>query len=154
MQITNRLEQLRSKRCAVIGLGVSNRPLIEFLLAHGVSLTARDRKARSELEPYATELEARGVACYFGDAYLTDLSENLIFRTPGIRPDLPPFLEAVQRGARITSEMELFLELTPATVIGITGSDGKTTTTTLVDLFLRAECARVGKGRSFRWWSR
>ena len=147
--MTNRLEELRSKRCAVIGLGVSNRPLIEFLLSHGASLTARDRKERCELEPYATELEARGVTCYFGDAYLSSLSEELIFRTPGIRPDLPPFLEAVGRGARITSEMELFLELTPATVIGITGSDGKTTTTTLVDLFLQAECDRVGKGRSY-----
>lgn len=137
------------KTCAVVGVGVSNLPLIRFLHAHGARVTARDRKTAEELGEVAAELTVLGVPTRFGKNYLDDLTEEIIFRTPGLRPDLPAFRKSVERGAELTSEMEWFLELTPATVIGITGSDGKTTTTTLTRLFLEEERMRHGGGRVF-----
>lgn len=137
------------KTCTVVGVGVSNLPLIRFLRAHGARVTARDRKTAEELGEAAKELAVLGVPLRSGERYLNDLSEEVVFRTPGLRPDLPAFREAVARGAELTSEMEWFLELAPATVIGITGSDGKTTTTTLTHLFLEEERLRHGGGRVY-----
>ncbi len=133
------MERLQRGTCAVIGLGVSNLPLIRYLRGHGVSVTARDKKTKEELGDVASEIASLGVPLILGETYLSDLTEDYLFRTPGLRPDLPAFEEAKARGAIVTSEMELFLRLTPAYVIGITGSDGKTTTTTLTGLFLEAE---------------
>lgn len=132
-------ESIRDRRCTVVGLGISNVPLIRFLRAHGVAVTARDRKPIEALGSLPGELEQLGVALYAGEAYLSELDETVIFRSPGLRPDLPAFAEAVARGAILTSEMELFFSLTPATVLGVSGSDGKTTTTTLAYLFLAEE---------------
>ena len=148
MQRKDWLDQLTSKTCTVIGLGISNRPLISFLLGHGAAVTARDRSERQKLGAYADELEALGVRLFLGEDYLENITEEVVFRSPGIRPDLPQIDRAVKRGAILTSEMELFLELTPARTVGITGSDGKTTTTTLTHLILE-EAARRRGGRVF-----
>ena len=134
---------------SVVGLGVSNLPLIDFLIHHGAAVVARDRKSRGELGEIARRLEDLGVSLRLGEDYLADLDEDVIFRSPGLRPDLPEFRAAVKRGSVLTSEMELFLEMTPARVIGITGSDGKTTTTTLTQLLLQAERDLHGGGRVF-----
>ena len=142
-------QKLPGASCAVIGLGISNRPLIELLLRLGARVTARDRKTEEALGEYALRLKEQGVALRLGEAYLEDLEEEILFRAPGLRPDLPAFVEAVKRGAILSSEIELFLEMTPATVLGITGSDGKTTTTTVAGEILRAESARTGGGRVF-----
>lgn len=138
--------ELKWKTASVVGIGVSNRPLIDFLLNHGVEVTARDRKSEAELGGLAAGLREMGVRLVLGDGYLEDIREEVIFRSPGIRYDIPQFQEAVARGSVLTSEMELFMELTPATVIGITGSDGKTTTTTLTAMFLREAGHRVYMG--------
>ena len=143
------MNKLNNAHVSVVGLGISNRPLVDFLLAHGAQVTARDRKTRDQLGDYAASLDAKGVKLICGEQYLDALREEIIFRAPGIRPDIPEFCQAIERGAILTSEMELFLELTPAPVLGITGSDGKTTTTTLTGLFLEAECRRRGRGRVF-----
>lgn len=143
------LQRIKGVRCAVVGLGVSNRPLIRFLLDAGAVVTARDQKAREELFEDAALWESLGARLILGDEYLDALDEQVIFRSPGLRPDLPQFRNAVARGAILFSEMELFLELTPATVIGITGSDGKTTTTTLTGLFLEDVCQKRGFGRVY-----
>ncbi len=142
-------ERIRASRCAVIGLGVSNLPLVDFLLERGGRVCVRDKKSREELGELVERLEARGVEVRTGESYLSDLHEELIFRSPGLRPDVPELSAAVARGASLTSEMELFLDLTPATVLGVTGSDGKTTTTTLTGLMLEAECRRSGVGKVF-----
>ncbi len=137
------------KGTTVVGLGVSNLPLIDFLLRRGIGVTARDKKTRAELGETAEELERRGVRLILGEHYLDSIEEGVIFRAPGMRPDLPAFCKAVARGAILSSEIELFLDLTPANVIGITGSDGKTTTTTLTGLMLDAACQRLSEGHVF-----
>ena len=139
MNLLDWMQYIRGKRCAVVGIGVSNRPLIDFLLMRGAIVCARDKKSREQLGDTADELEKQGAILRLGEDYLEDLDEEIIFRAPGIRPDIPAFVAAVERGAVLTSEMELFFELTPATVIGITGSDGKTTSTTLTGLILSQE---------------
>ena len=142
------MQQIKARPCAVLGLGISNLPLVEFLLSHGARVTVHDKKTREMLGEIANGLEARGVRLVLGEEYLSQIEPGLIFRSPGLRPDMPPIREALQKGACLTSEMELFLDLTPATVIGITGSDGKTTTTTLTGLMLETECRKRG-GRTY-----
>lgn len=143
------IEEICKGSCTVLGLGISNLAAIEYLLSHGIRVTARDRKDREALEGKAEALEKRGVKVFLGEGYLEDLREDVILRSPGMRPDLPELREAVSRGALLTSETELFLSLTRALVLGITGSDGKTTTTTLTGLMLEKECEKRGKGRVF-----
>ena len=149
MNLLDWMQYIRGKRCAVVGLGVSNRPLIGFLLMRGAIVCARDRKTREELGEVIDELEKQGATFKLGEDYLEGLDEEIIFRSPGMRPDIPEFAAAVERGAVLTSEMELFFELTPATVIGITGSDGKTTSTTLTGLILSQEYKDDEKTRIF-----
>ncbi len=135
-----RLSLLLSSTIAVVGLGISNLPLLQYLLDHGaVSITARDKKEFDSLPDAVKKLKDQGVQFICGDAYLENLTEKTIFRSPGIRPDVPAFAAAAEQGSQITSEMQLFFDLCPATIIGITGSDGKTTTTTLTHLLLTEE---------------
>jgi UDP-N-acetylmuramoylalanine--D-glutamate ligase len=143
------MKKLQGAAVSVVGLGISNRPLVDFLLQKGALVTARDVKPRENLGALADAWEARGVRLICGENYLEHLDQEIIFRAPGIRPDIPAFSEAVKNGAILSSEMELFLDLTPAPVLGITGSDGKTTTTTLTGLMLEEECKRRGYGRVF-----
>jgi len=129
---------IRGKRCAVLGLGVSNTPLVDFLLDAGAIVTVRDAKSREELGDTAALLAERGVNLVCGQAYLDNIDEEIIFRSPGIHPDHAGIRTAVANGAILTSEMELFMQLCPAKMIGITGSDGKTTTTTIIHKMLVA----------------
>ena len=149
MRYSNELAWMRGETCTVIGLGVSNLPLIDFLLSYGIIPTARDRKSREELGVLADCLEEKGLCLILGEGYLNGLTEQIIFRSPGLRPDLPPLASAVANGARVLTEMELFFSLTPAMTVGITGSDGKTTTTTLTSLFLKTEREMHGGGKVF-----
>ena len=135
------LASLQHKTVAVIGIGVSNRPLLDLLLSRGISVTACDRKSREALGALANELEGRGCRLRLGDDYLEDLCEDVIFRTPGMRPDLPELSAAVAHGSELTSEMEVFFEVCPCPKIAVTGSDGKTTTTTIIAELLK----RAGK---------
>ena len=139
MELETYLNHLRGKRVAVIGVGVSNRPLIALLLAHGVRVTACDRK--ENLGAYGEELRRDGCELRLGPGYLQGLAHDVIFRTPGIRPDLPEF-----RGAELTSEMEVFFKVCPCPKIAVTGSDGKTTTTTIIAKLLQAAGKRVHLG--------
>ena len=120
------------KRVCAIGIGVSNVPLIEFLLSCGANVTACDKKAKSELGEVAKKLESLGVTLICGEDYLKNLDFEIIFKTPGMRPDVKELVEARKKGSVVTSEMELFFELCPCKIVAVTGSDGKTTTTTLI----------------------
>jgi len=125
-----------NKKVCVIGMGVSNTPLVEWLLAHGAIVTARDKKGYDDLNDKAKALIDSGVKLISGEDYLADIEDDYIFRTPGLRYDAPELAAAVARGSVLTSEMELFFELCPAHIVAVTGSDGKTTTTTLISKIL------------------
>ena len=135
------LSSLQDKTVAVIGIGVSNQPLIRLLLERGIAVTACDKKNRETLGIVAEQLEANGCRLRLGEAYLDGLTEDVIFRTTGMRPDLPQLAAAVSRGSVLTSEMEVFFEVCPCPKIAVTGSDGKTTTTTIIAELLK----RAGK---------
>lgn len=139
MTLSEYIDSLKNKRVAVIGIGISNRPLIELLAGNGCSVTAFDRREREKLGETADKFEEMGVLLKLGEDYLKELSADVIFRTPGMRPDLPEISEAVKKGAVLTSEMEAFFNVCPCKIIAVTGSDGKTTTTTLIAELLRAE---------------
>lgn len=146
MEFEQYLDSLQGKTVAVIGIGVSNRPLIELLAARGISVTARDRQQRQALGDYAGHLEAMGCHLCLGEEYLDGLNEDVIFRTPGMRPDVPELAAAVARGSTLTSEMEVFFEVCPCPIIAVTGSDGKTTTTTIIAELLRSAGKTVHLG--------
>ena len=131
------LSSLKGKTVGVIGVGVSNRPLIEKLLERGIDVTARDKK--EDLGELGQALTAQGCKLRLGSEYLADLHENVIFRTPGLRPDVPELAAAVAGGSVITSEMEAFFAVCPCPILAVTGSDGKTTTTTIISKLLAAE---------------
>lgn len=137
MNFEEYLDSLKDKTVAVIGIGVSNQPLIKLLLDRGVAVTACDKKDREALGIVAEQLEANGCRLKLGKDYLEDLTEDVIFRTPGMRPDLPQLADAVKRGSTLTSEMEVFFEVCPCPKIAVTGSDGKTTTTTIIAELLK-----------------
>ena len=126
------LDSIKNKRVAVVGAGISNTPLIEILLGAGIDITVRDKRSVDELGETARNFENNGASFRSGDSYLDDLMEDIIFRTPGLMPTNHAINEAVERGAILTSEMELFFDLCPCKIIAVTGSDGKTTTTSII----------------------
>ena len=137
MNIGQYLQDIQGKQIAVIGAGVSNMPLIGLLREAGLPVTVHDKKTADALGGQYEALCALGVATVLGESYLETLPEDIIFRTPGLHPHHPVLEAARARGGVVTSEMELFFEVCPCQIIGITGSDGKTTTTTLVYEMLR-----------------
>ena len=137
-------EKITAEPCAVVGVGVSNLPLIDMLLSHGAKVVAYDEKRENELHPSCRDLQKKGVSFVCGEGAFDKIKENIIFRSPGVRPDKGALASAGARGAVVICEMELFFELSPAKKYVITGSDGKTTTTTLTHLFLSAQRKREG----------
>jgi len=126
------------RRVAVIGLGMSNLALIRFLLGQGAQVTACDRKTAAELGGAAAELSTLPVRLELGPHYLDAIAgHDEVFLTPGMRKDAPQVVAARAAGAVISSEVPLFLELCRAPVVGITGSAGKSTTTTLTHHMLQ-----------------
>ena len=146
MTLHEYLQGMKGKTAAVIGLGVSNRPLVELLARNGVKVIACDRKERAALGDAAAHYEALGAVLHLGEGYLRGLDADVVFRTPGMRPDVPELLEAKARGAVITSEMEAFFAVCPCPILGVTGSDGKTTTASVIAELLKAEGRRVWLG--------
>ncbi len=139
-------EQINGKRIAMCGIGVSNTPLILDFLSKGAKVYACDRRTRELVGKVADELEKAGAELRLGEAYLDNLEVDIIFRTPGMSFNLPELESARKKGIAVTSEMEVFFDLCPATIFAVTGSDGKTTTTTLIAKMLEAEGKRVFVG--------
>lgn len=138
--------KLKDKKIAMCGIGVSNTPLILSFLEKGARVFACDRRTREQIGPMAETLEKAGAELRLGETYLKDLEVDIIFRTPGMSFNLPELEAARKRGIAVTSEMEVFFDLCPATIFAITGSDGKTTTTTLIAKMLEAQGKRVYMG--------
>lgn len=121
--------KVKGKRINVVGLGVSNIPLVKMLVEFGAYVTGRDKNENINLDlPIEYKL---------GEDYLSGIEGDYLFKSPGIRPDLPEFLEFIENGGIVTSEMEVFFDVCPCKIIAVTGSDGKTTTTTLISEMLK-----------------
>ena len=125
---------IKNKRVAIIGLGVSNVPLIDYLHNLGAKIVVFNNKPIDSLDSSILDkIYELKIEYSFGENYLSKLSGfDVIFRSPSCRPDLPEIQKEVERGSILTSEIELVLKLCPGKTIGITGSDGKTTTTSLI----------------------
>ena len=137
---------LKGKKVAVLGLGVSNRPLVKLLLEFGCDTVGCDRTPREKLDDEVLELEKLGCRLHVGETYLDGVEADVLFRTPGMHPGNPAIQALVARGAQVTSEMEVFFEVCPCRLIAVTGSDGKTTTTTLISEMLKASGETVWLG--------
>ena len=137
---------LKDKKIAVLGLGVSNRPLVRLLLEFGCDVVGCDRTPREKLDAEVLQLEKEGCVLHVGDDYLEGVEADILFRTPGMHPANPAIEALRSRGAQVTSEMEVFFEVCPCTLLAVTGSDGKTTTTTLVSEMLKAAGKTVWLG--------
>ena len=146
-------EYIKGRRCAVIGIGISNRPLITWLAGLGAKVVAFDRLSADDpvMSKTIADFKDVGVEIEYslGDGYL-DLLKNevfdVVFKTPKMRFETGELVAAKDKGAILTSEMELFMNLCPAKLFGITGSDGKTTTTTLVSEMLKKAGFKVWLG--------
>ena len=146
MEFEEYFSSLKNKKIAVLGLGVSNRPLVRLLLEFGCDVTGCDRTEREKLDDEVLQLEAAGCKLRLGATYLEDLEADVVFRTPGMHPGNPALEALRSRGAEVTSEMEVFFAVCPCKILAVTGSDGKTTTTTLISEMLKAEGKTVWLG--------
>lgn len=141
------IDSLQEKKIAVIGAGVSNQPLIALLCEHGCHVTVCDLRTAADMGELAEKLIQQGATLHLGAAYLEGLEAfDLIFRTPGLLPLNPNLMHAKNAGVEITSEMELFFRFCPCKTVAITGSDGKTTTSSIIAELLRASGKTVHLG--------
>ena len=140
------LRGLKGKRIALCGIGRSNLPLIGLFKKYGAEVTACDKRNEEQLGEMAREAVEAGAVLSLGETYLNDLDVNIVFRTPGMRYYMDELNEMRKRGVAVTSEMEVFFDLCPCKIIAVTGSDGKTTTTTVISEFLKADGKTVHLG--------
>ena len=146
MTLSEYIESIKNKRIAVIGIGVSNKPWIELLLLSGCRVTACDKRTAEQMGEDGRALAELGAELKLGDDYLDGLDQDIIFRTPGLMPFDEHLDAARSRGSLVTSEMELFFSLCPCRILAVTGSDGKTTTTTIISELLKAQGYTVHLG--------
>ncbi len=127
-------KSIKNKKIAIIGLGVSNIPLIEYLYKLSTNITVFDKREEKLIDNLGIEkIKEYNIKLITGKDNLESLKGfDIIFRSPSCRPDLPEIQAEIGRGAILTSEIEMLIELCPGTVVGVTGSDGKTTTTSLI----------------------
>ena len=143
------INYVNGRSCAILGLGVSNLPIAEQLHSAGVKFFVYDKNAPSAIGERAERLAAEGVTFFDEKDTFENVLGDIIFRSPGIRPDRKGILAAVSRGAEIVSEIELFLQLSAADTFAVTGSDGKTTSTTLTGKFLEAHAKKLDGSRAY-----
>lgn len=132
---------LKNRKVAVIGLGVSNIPLIDYLRKYKANVTVFDKRNIDDIDKNVMDkIVEYGMEFSIGNDYLSKLKGfDLIFRSPSCLPTTKELIEESNRGAIVTTEIEMCVELCPGKVIGITGSDGKTTTTTLIYELIKAK---------------
>ncbi len=138
MFVNDKLEEfnkyLEGKKVAIIGLGVSNLPLIDYLYEKKALVSIFDKREETKIDKEILDkVKSLNMNLTLGDDYLSNLKGfDLIFRSPSCLPNTKELVEEEKRGAVVTTEIELLIKMAPCTVIGVTGSDGKTTTTTLI----------------------
>lgn len=138
---------MKNKKTAFIGVGVTNTGIIKLFLSKGIDVTVCDRKDREKMGDIYDELSALGAKFILGSSYLDSLeSFDVVFRSPGMYFNDPALIRARKNGVCVTSEMEVFFDLCPCKIYAVTGSDGKTTTTTLIAGLLEKAGKKVYKG--------
>ena len=137
---------LRGKTVSFIGVGRTNLPLIEKFIANGASVSVRDKRPADTLGADGDYLKNLGAVLICGEDYLENITEDILFRTPGVPYLLPQIQAARARGTAVTSEMEVFFDLCPCRIYAVTGSDGKTTTTSIIAEMLKAAGKTVHLG--------
>lgn len=140
-------EEIKDKRIAFIGIGVSHFDLINMFLDKGLQIVVCDKKNSEQMGEAYDILKERGACFSLGENYLDEILKcDIVFRTPGMYYNHPELIKARALGIVITSEMEVFFELCPCKIYAISGSDGKTTTTTLISELLEKSGKVVHKG--------
>lgn len=139
-------ESLNGKTVALCGIGGSNLPLIKMFAKYGAKVLACDKRERTALGENADKAEEYGAELHLGENYLKILGADIIFRTPGMKYYMDELVEARNNGVAVTSEMEVFFDICPCKIIAVTGSDGKTTTTTIISELLKASGKTVHLG--------
>ena len=132
-------KSLEGKKICFIGAGVSHIDAIKMFAGKGLCVELRDKRSKESLGEVAEEFEKLGVSLVLGEKYLEELDAEVIFRTPGMNFLHPALTQARKRGAVVTSELETFFDLCPCRSFAVTGSDGKTTSTTLIAEILKAQ---------------
>ena len=144
--LSNFFESIRGKRIALIGMGRSHMPLIPLFTKYGARVIACDKRDREALGEAAVQAEADGALLSVGEHYLDDLDADIALRTPGMRYWCDELNALREKGVQVTSEMEIFFDVCPCRIFAVTGSDGKTTTTTIISEMLKAEGYTVHLG--------
>lgn len=139
-------EEINGKTIALCGIGKSNLPLIEMFIGHGANVIACDKRNEEELLENATLAKEAGALLNLGENYLNNLDVDIVLRTPGMKFFTPELVELRKNNVVVTSEMEIFFDLCPCRIIAVTGSDGKTTTTTIISEILKKNGRRVHLG--------
>ena len=141
-------ELVKGKKVAFIGAGVSHKTLIEEFVSLGAHVTLCDRKNSVEdFGDYADTIRRLGIDLSLGEHYMDGFKgQDIILRTPGFEYFQKPLQDAIAAGTMVTSEVELFFDYCPCEIVGVTGSDGKTTTTTLISKFYEAAGRKVHLG--------
>ncbi len=131
---------IRNRKVAFIGIGISNIPAMKYLSKLGANVTGFDKKTYQQLGDICLELESMGIQLSLGEKYLDGLvGFDVIFRSPTVRPDIIQIQRELNMGAVLTSEIEMVMQMCPGKIIGITGSGGKTTTSTLIYNMLKEQ---------------
>ncbi len=137
---------IKNKKVAFIGIGTSNLPLIRMFAEKGAQVIACDRKSFEELGENGAKAQQYGAKLVLGDDYLNNIDADIVFRSPGTPFYKQELVDLRRRGVVLTSEMEVFFDLCPCKIIAVTGSDGKTTTTTIISEMLKAAGKTVHLG--------
>ena len=140
------LALLSGKKLIFVGLGVSHSGIVRLLAAQGMDITVCDKRGAEQLGGLPGELSALGVKLLLGSDYPAAFEGDVLLRTPGMYFYAPELTEFRARGGIVTSEMELFCRFCPCPILAVTGSDGKTTTTTLIAQLLKAQGHTVHLG--------
>jgi UDP-N-acetylmuramoylalanine--D-glutamate ligase len=133
------MEKYKNKKIAVLGFGVEGMSVVDFLLHEALKITVFDDKRRESFEATIIDgYERKGVSFEFENR-ISHTEYDVIFRSPGIKPSTPELVEAKNKGIEVTSAIKMFFELCPCEIIGVTGTKGKGTTSTLIYEMLKKE---------------
>lgn len=147
MRAADFFEAIKKKHIGVIGIGVSHFELIGLLLKKGIKVTVLDKRDKEQIQVEYDKLSKKGASFRLGASYLDNLTDfDIVFRTPGMYFNSGKLQAAISKGVVVTSEMEVFFDICPCRIFGVTGSDGKTTTTTLIGEMLKAQGKNVFVG--------